>query len=69
VASVRVVPAFDPFERCCGELIAGVPIVLVEEFALEPGEERLGNRIVEAVTDRAHRAKQAGVAEPVAEEP
>ena len=69
VAALGVVPAFDPFEDRGCELVAGVPVVLVEEFALQDREERFGDGIVEAVADRAHRSEQAGVTEPVAEQP
>ena len=34
VSSGWVVPGFDPFEYGGCELVAGVPVVLVEEFAL-----------------------------------
>ena len=69
VAAVRVVPAFDPLEHRGCELVTRVPVVLVEELALEPGEERLRDAVVEAVTDGAHRSEQAGIADAVAEQP
>ena len=39
----RVVPGLDPFEDRPGELVAVVPVVLVEQLALEGGEEALGH--------------------------
>jgi hypothetical protein len=45
VAAVWVVPAFDPFEDGGRELVAAVPFVLVEELALESGEERFGDGV------------------------
>jgi hypothetical protein len=43
--------------------------VLVEQLALQAGEERFGDEIVEAIADGAHRAEQPRVAEPGAEMP
>jgi hypothetical protein len=37
-----------------GQLSSGLPVVLVEELALQAGEERLGDAVVEAVPDAAH---------------
>ena len=54
VASGGVVPAFDPFEYGAGELVSGVPVVLVREFSLQDREKRLCHRIVETVADAAH---------------
>ena len=49
VAAVGVVPGLDPLEQGEREVLAGVPGVLVEELSLQPGEERFGDRVVEAV--------------------
>jgi hypothetical protein len=53
VAAVWVVPAFDPFEDGGRELVAAVPFVLVEELALESGEERFGDGVVEALSGQS----------------
>ena len=50
VSSSRVVPGFDPLEDGLGELLAALPVVLVEQFELERAEEALGDRIIEALT-------------------
>jgi len=51
VAAVGVVPAFDPFEDRGGELVAGVPPVLVEEFSLDDREGCFGDGVVVGVSD------------------
>ena len=61
VPSFRVVPDFNPLKDCCGELVAAGPLMLVEEFSLQDREERFSNTVVAAITNRAHRAEQAGV--------
>ena len=55
---MRVVPSFDPVEDRVGELVAGVPVVFVEEFELPRVEKALGDGVVR-VADRAHRAGRA----------
>lgn len=47
VAASRVVPGLDPVEHRQRQLLAGVPLVLVEELALQAREERLGDAVVE----------------------
>lgn len=48
------------------DLDSGVGVVaesrLVEQFALEGGEERLGHRVIEAIAFRAHRQHNASAA-------
>jgi len=41
VSPARVVPAYDPVEDRERELLAGRPVVLVEEFELQGAEEAL----------------------------
>lgn len=65
----RVVERLDVVEHCPGEFGAGVPLVPVEQLALQRGKERLGDRVVESVTNGAHRAEQAGTVEPLPEHP
>ncbi len=50
-------------------MLSGCPVVLVEEFELKGPEEALGDGIIEAVADGAHRAQQTGGAEPATECP
>ena len=61
VPTFGVVPGFDPVEDCRSELITVGPVVLVEEFSLQDREERFGNGVVVAITDSAHRSKQASI--------
>lgn len=53
VAAGGVVKGFDVVEHRSSELGAGVPVVPIEEFALQGRGERLGDRRVERVTDGA----------------
>ena len=69
VAAARVVPGFDPVEDRRRELLAVGPVVLVEELELQGPEEALGDAVVEAVADGAHRAEQPGGSQPPAERP
>ena len=69
VARLWVVPDCDPFEDGGGGLVAGVPVVLVEELELKDREERFSNGVVETIADRSHRSEQASISESLAEEP
>ena len=46
----RVVPGFDPLEDGLGELVAALPVMLVEQLELEGAEEALRYGVVEALT-------------------
>ena len=48
---------------------SGCPSVAVEQLALHGRPERLHHRVVDARGDPAHRAEQAGFAQPVPEDP
>jgi len=50
-----VVERFDVVEDGEARLLPGGPVVPVEEFGLQGGEEALGQGVVEAVAGRAHR--------------
>jgi len=50
VSPTRVVPGLDPFEDGLGELVAALPVVLVEQLELESAKEALGYGVVEALT-------------------
>jgi hypothetical protein len=69
MAAGRVVPGCDPLEDCAGELLPGGPGFAVEQLELQGAEERFGQRVVVAVADRAHRAQQPRLAQPLAERP
>jgi Integrase core domain len=69
VAPARVVPGLDPVEDRQCQLLAGVPVVLVEQLELQRSEEALDDAVVEAVPDRAHGSEQPGSAEPATERP
>ncbi len=69
VASDGVVEGFDPLEHRRGQLGPGGPVAAVEELDLHRAPERLHERVVVGAGDLAHRADQAGLAQPVAEEP
>jgi hypothetical protein len=44
-------------------------VLSVEQLELQRAEEALGDRVIERVADRAHRAEQARAAQPPAEHP
>ena len=69
MAAGRVVEGLDPGEDRSGEPGTGGPVVPIEEFALEAGEEALGDGVVQRVADGAHRAEQPGVAKALPEDP
>src|SRR5690606_4844086 len=69
VSAAGVVPGLDPVEHGQGEFVAGLPVALVEELALQRREERFGDAVVEAVPDAAHGAEESGVTEAAPEEP
>ena len=50
VTPTRVVPGFDPLEDGLGELVAALPVMLVEQLELEGAEEALRYGVVEALT-------------------
>ena len=51
VASLRVVEGLEVFEDGVGQLDSCLPSLLVEEFDLYAGPERLDHRVIEAVPD------------------
>ena len=55
VAPPRVVPGLDPLEDGLGELLAALPVVLVEQLELEGAEEALGDGIVSRPAERRRR--------------
>lgn len=67
VSSTGVVEAFDEVEAGGLGLGAGGEVAAVEQFALERGEEALGDRVVVAVADRAGGRAYAGFAAAPAE--
>src|SRR3954468_12094878 len=69
VPAAGVVEALEVAEDGVGQLLAGGPGMPVEQLGLQGGEEALGQAIVQAVADAAHRAEQAGLAQPLPERP
>jgi hypothetical protein len=67
VAAARVVEALDEREDRVRQAFSSGPGRAVEQFGLQGGEEALGDAVVEAVTDRAHRPEQPGLAKSVPE--
>ena len=61
VASMRVVPALDEVEDGHSGLGLDLEAVLVEELALEGGEEALAESVVVGVADGAHGGTHAGM--------
>src|SRR5512134_213356 len=59
VATMRVVPAFEPVED--GELRLGLALeaASIEQLRFQGGEEALGHRVVVSVSNRAHRRAHA----------
>jgi hypothetical protein len=54
-----VVPDLDPVEHGEGEVLAGVPPVLVEQLALEAGEGRFGDGVEQSPTVPIEPSSQA----------
>src|SRR6266516_810814 len=65
--AVRVVPPVDVAEQCQLGLLTGTEAGAVDQLDLQGGEEVLGQRVVIAVADRAHRGAHAGVVEALGE--
>lgn len=61
------VPAFDVAEDRQAGLAVGLEGVPVEQLALEAREERLAERVVACVADRAHRWPHSGLVAPLPE--
>jgi hypothetical protein len=59
MASVWIVPAFDPFKDGVGQLFSGFSDSGIEKFELHRSPERLHHRIVVAITHRSHGTEQA----------
>src|SRR5262245_19581370 len=60
MASGRVVPALYPFKYGVGEVVAGGPLLRVEQLQLQGAPERFDHRVVVAVADTAHRSENPG---------
>ncbi len=60
-----VVEPVDPFERCVFDGLEASPwAATVDDFGLEQAVDRLGQRVVVAVTDTANRGFDARVRQP-----
>ena len=59
--------AFEVVEGGGAGLGAGGEVGPVQQLALQGGEQALGDRVVIAVTDRAHGGDQAGLTQAAAE--
>ncbi len=69
VRSAGVVPTFGPFEDRRGKFASGIPVLAAEEFALNRGAERFGERVIHAGGNAFHRSRQAGCLPPVTKLP
>src|SRR5438132_450608 len=69
MASVRIIPAFDPLEYGVREFFSCFPGSGIEELQLHRVPERFHHRIVVTITDGSHGAEQPGIAESFPERP
>jgi len=69
VAPSRVVEGFDVLKDRRGKLRSSLPASGVQQLELQDAEEALGHGVVEGITDRTHRAKDAGGTQPSPESP
>src|SRR5712691_1487246 len=67
MAAMGVVPALDELKHGHARFDLGFEAAAVEQFAFERGKEALAHRVIEALTDRAHRGSHAGLAAALAE--
>src|SRR5918998_934312 len=67
VPSAGVIEGLDEVEDGHPRLLAGPPTRAGDQLALEGGEERLGEGVVETIADRAHRDGDPGLAAAPAE--
>jgi hypothetical protein len=67
MAAAWVVEALQVVEDRGARLGAGREPGVVQQLALQGGEEALGDGVIEAAADRAHRGDQAGLAQAAAE--
>ena len=67
MAPVRVVPALDEVEDRDARLIVVTETSSIEQLAFQRGEEALAHRVVIAITARAHRRSDSGMATPYPE--
>src|SRR5919202_2086654 len=61
MAAARIVEALDVVENGLPGFRVRPPTAPIDQFAFERGKERLGQGIVEAVTNRAHRGRDTGL--------
>src|SRR6185312_10097737 len=69
MAPQRVVPAFYPLKDRGGKLGSSSPDFGVEEFELHGAPERLDQRVVIAIPDRAHGRHDSGIDQSPPERP
>lgn len=62
-----VVPALDPGKDRCTSFLACPEMVSIEHFALQAGEEALGESVVVGVSHRAHRRSDPKLVTALAE--
>src|SRR3990172_2721081 len=67
MTSMRVVPAFEPFEHRHFGFGLGLEAAAVEHFALQGGEEAFRHRVVVRIADRAHRGHDVHLLAALAE--
>ena len=58
---MRVIPTFDELEDRALRFGMRAERRTIDKLALECGEQALAHRVVEAITDRAHRRTNAGL--------
>ena len=67
MATMRVVPTFDPFKNGHLRLRLTFEATTTEQLSLERGEKALRHRVVVRITDRSHRGHDTGLSASLAE--